>query len=54
MAFNCYRMIAIDLDLGKPWEEQGKEKPDSLVEVMRKVLTRAPGNPQYGKEDVSK
>jgi hypothetical protein len=47
-------MISTDLDSGKPWEEQGKEEPDSLAEEMRKVLKRTPRNPQYGKEHVSK
>ncbi len=58
MALNCYRMIATDLDLGKPREEQGEEEPDLLVEEMRKVRKRAmeflPRDPQYDKEDVSK
>ncbi|MFO8102505.1 MAG: NAD(P)/FAD-dependent oxidoreductase [Dehalococcoidia bacterium] len=30
-AYNCYKIIATDLGLGKPWEEAGKEEPDSLV-----------------------
>lgn len=34
--YTCYRAIADDLDLGKPWEEQGKEEPDSLVECVKK------------------
>ena len=33
--YNCYRIIAKDLNLAKPWEEKGKEEPDSLVEQMR-------------------
>ena len=33
-SYNCYRIIAKDLNLGKPWEEKGKEDPDSLVEQM--------------------
>jgi beta-carotene ketolase (CrtO type) len=33
--YNCYRIIAKDLNLGKPWEEQGKEEPDSLIQSMR-------------------
>jgi phytoene dehydrogenase-like protein len=36
-AYNCYRIIAKDLGLGKPWEEPGKEEPDSLVEQIRAV-----------------
>jgi phytoene dehydrogenase-like protein len=34
-SYNCYRIIAKDLNLGKPWEEKGKEEPDSLVAQMR-------------------
>ncbi len=34
-AYNCYKIIANDMGLGKPWEEPGKEEPDSLVEQMR-------------------
>jgi phytoene dehydrogenase-like protein len=51
-SYNCYRIIATDLGLGKPWEAQGKEEPDSLVEEMRRVRKRAkdcfPRDPQYG------
>ncbi len=34
-AYNCYKIIASDMGLGKPWEEPGKEEPDSLVEQTR-------------------
>ena len=50
-SYNCYRSIATDLNLGKPWEEQGKEEPDSLVQEMKKVRKRAresfPRDPHY-------
>jgi beta-carotene ketolase (CrtO type) len=39
-AYNCYRIIAKDLGLGKPWEEAGKEEPDSLVETLKNVKKR--------------
>jgi phytoene dehydrogenase-like protein len=39
-SYNCYRIIASDLGLGKPWEEQGKEEPDSLVEQLKFVKKR--------------
>ena len=39
-AYNCYKIIASDLDLGKPWEEPGKQEPDSLVEETRAVSRR--------------
>lgn len=40
-AYNCYKIIAGDLNLGKPWEEKGKEEPYSLVEQVRKTVQRA-------------
>jgi phytoene dehydrogenase-like protein len=39
-AYNCYRIIAKDLGLDKPWEQAGKEDPDSLVEQIRLVKKR--------------
>ena len=39
-AYNCYRIIAKDLGLAKPWEEPGKEEPDSLVEQLKIVNKR--------------
>jgi phytoene dehydrogenase-like protein len=39
-AYNCYRIIAKDLNLGKPWEQPGKEEPDSLVEQLKRVQVR--------------
>jgi beta-carotene ketolase (CrtO type) len=39
-SYNCYKIIASDLDLGKPWEEPGKEEPFSLVEETRAVTKR--------------
>ncbi len=39
-SYNCYKIIATDMGLGKPWEEAGKEDPDSLIEVQRNVNQR--------------
>jgi beta-carotene ketolase (CrtO type) len=39
-SYNCYRIIASDLGLGKPWEEPGKEEPDSLVQEYRLNLKK--------------
>jgi hypothetical protein len=39
-SYNCYKIIAKDLGLGKPWEEPGKEEPDSLVEQQRIIRRR--------------
>jgi len=40
VAYRCYKVIAEDLDLGKPWLEPGKEEPDSLYEQTQKVTKR--------------
>ena len=39
--YNCYKIIARDMGLGKPWEEPCKEDPDSLVEAVRNTVKRA-------------
>jgi len=39
-SYNCYRIIANDLGLGKPWQEKGKEEPDSLVEQQKIINQR--------------
>ena len=39
-SYNCYKIMASDANLGKPWEEPGKEEPDSLVEEVRSVSDR--------------
>jgi len=40
-SYNCYKIIAKDMGLGKPWEEPGKEEPDSLYQqwliIMKKL-----------------
>ncbi len=39
-SYSCYRIIATDLGLGKPWEEPGKEEPHSLVQQYRFTLKK--------------
>ncbi|GAG53236.1 unnamed protein product, partial [marine sediment metagenome] len=39
-SYNCYKIIATDMGLGKPWEEPGKEEPDSLVQQLRALIKR--------------
>jgi len=52
-SYTCYRVIANDLELGKPWKEAGKEEPESLVEQLRNTVQRSRDyfkrNPEYGK-----
>ncbi|TEU04035.1 MAG: NAD(P)/FAD-dependent oxidoreductase [Dehalococcoidia bacterium] len=39
-SYTCYKVIAEDHDLAKPWEEPGKEEPDSLLEERKKLFER--------------
>jgi phytoene dehydrogenase-like protein len=39
-SYNCYKIIASDMNLAKPWEEPGKEEPDSLVAELRGTVDR--------------
>ncbi|MFC2000480.1 phytoene desaturase family protein [Chloroflexota bacterium] len=39
-SYNCYKIIAADMGLAGPWDEPGKEEPDSLVEQLWKVRKR--------------
>jgi phytoene dehydrogenase-like protein len=39
-SYNCYKIIAKDMGLGKPWEEKGKEDPDSLIAEHRRLINR--------------
>ncbi|MBE0479496.1 MAG: NAD(P)/FAD-dependent oxidoreductase [Dehalococcoidia bacterium] len=39
-SYNCYKIIATDMGLGKPWEEPGKEEPDSLIQQLWEVRKR--------------
>jgi beta-carotene ketolase (CrtO type) len=39
-SYNCYKIIAKDMNLAKPWEEPGKEEPESLYEMWLSILNR--------------
>jgi len=39
-SYNCYKIVAKDLGLKKPWEEAGKEEPHSLVRELKTVRDR--------------
>jgi hypothetical protein len=39
-AYNCYKIIATDLGLSKPWEESDKQEPESLVDEVFKAKKR--------------
>jgi beta-carotene ketolase (CrtO type) len=45
-SYNCYKIIAKDMDLGKPWEEQGKEEPESLYDMWVEILERVQNSPK--------
>ncbi len=38
--YNCYKIIARDMGLPGPWEESGKEEPESLYEQWKIVMGR--------------
>jgi beta-carotene ketolase (CrtO type) len=42
-SYNCYKIIAKDMNLAKPWEEPGKEEPESLYEMWLSILNRLQG-----------
>jgi phytoene dehydrogenase-like protein len=39
-SYNCYKIIAKDMGLDRPWEKAGREEPGSLVEQLRAVINR--------------
>jgi phytoene dehydrogenase-like protein len=43
-SYNCYKIIANDLGLGKPWEEKGKEEPDSLLQKLWEIRKKVQGS----------
>ena len=45
-AYNCYKIIAKDLGLGKPWEEPDKQEPESLVDEVFKIKKRVQDSAQ--------
>ena len=34
-SYSCYKIIAEDFGLAKPWLEPGKEEPESLYQVLQ-------------------
>jgi beta-carotene ketolase (CrtO type) len=39
-SYNCYKIIAKDMNLPGPWQEPGKEEPESLYQTWLAVLKR--------------
>jgi len=39
-SYNCYKIIASDMNIAKPWEEPGKKEPYSLVAELRGTVDR--------------
>ena len=37
-AYNCYKIISRDMGLPGPWEEAGKEEPESLYEQWKIII----------------
>jgi beta-carotene ketolase (CrtO type) len=45
-SYNCYKIIAKDMNLAKPWEEPGKEEPDSLYQTWLSVMEKIRNSPK--------
>jgi len=45
-SYNCYKIIAKDMNLPKPWEESGKEEPDSLYQTWLSVMEKIKNSPK--------
>ena len=39
-SYNCYKIIAKDLNLTKLWEESDKKEPESLVDTVFAIKKR--------------
>ena len=48
-SYMCYKIIAKDHGLGRPWDEQGKEEPGSLAQEIRNMKGRM--RQQFGKAE---
>jgi len=49
-SYNCYKIIAKDMNLPGPWQEPGKEEPESLFQqfnwLMKKWEDEGKANPK--------
>ena len=45
-SYNCYKIIAKDMNLPKPWEEPGKEEPDSLYQQWLLIMEKIKNSPK--------
>lgn len=45
-SYNCYKIIAKDMGLAKPWEESGKEEPDSLYQTWLSIMEKIKNSPK--------
>ena len=45
-SYNCYKIIAKDMNLPKVWEEQGKEEPHSLYHTWLDIMERIRNSPK--------
>ena len=49
-SYNCYKIIAKDMNLPGPWQEPGKEEPDSLYQqwliILKKLEDMGKANPK--------
>jgi phytoene dehydrogenase-like protein len=45
-SYNCYRIMAKDMNLPKPWEEPGKEEPESLYHTWLSIMEKIKSSPK--------
>ncbi len=45
-SYNCYKIIAKDMNLPKPWEEPGKEEPSSLYHTWLSIMEKIRNSPK--------
>jgi phytoene dehydrogenase-like protein len=43
-AYNCFKIMAAELDLDNPWQKLGNEETESLLAEVRKVVKRTQGS----------
>jgi phytoene dehydrogenase-like protein len=48
-AYNCYKIIATDMELDNPWRKLGSDETDSLVAEAKRVIERARNSPRSRK-----
>ncbi len=51
-SYNCYKIIAKDMNLPGPWQEPGKEEPESLYQQWLMILKKLEESGKAVKKDL--